>query len=93
MVKCYKGDVGTEIQVDCGTDITGAASCKLLIRKPDRSVVEWPAEVYEAQYLRYIVEEGDFDQAGIYLLQAIIGLNSWTGSGKTTTFTIYEKFK
>jgi len=92
--KHYVGEVGTELIVNCGKDLTGAASIKMSVRKPNGCVVEWVAEqVFQnKQAMRYILQDGDFDVAGEYKLQAVVDLGGWIGRGRTSTFLVYEKF-
>jgi len=93
MVKCYKGDIGTEIRVDCGVDISSASRYKLVVKKASKETVEWDAEIYDSTYLTYIVQSGDFNRAGTYLLQAKITQGNWSGLGETTSFEVHDPFK
>lgn len=90
--KMYKGDVGTEILVDCGTDITAATVKKLKVKRPDNSEIEWEASVDKKKYLRYIVQAGDFDSSGKYFLQAYIEMPSGKWSGETASFVIRSAY-
>jgi len=93
--KHYVGEVGTELVVRCGRDLTGAASLKLSVKRPDGSVVEWTAEqAYQRKdSIRYITKPGDFTVPGEYQLQSKVYLNGWLGKGKTTKFLIYNRFE
>lgn len=86
--KYYIGDVGTEIIVDTCENITSAISAKLLVQKPDRSNHEWIGIVFEDTKIRYIVKEGDFDQVGVYLVQAFVATSDWSGRGNSTRFKV-----
>jgi len=92
--KHYVGEVGTEIIVNCGKNLTGAAFLKMSVRKPSGCVVEWIAEqvFQDKQAMRYLIQEGDFDSAGEYKLQAVVNLGGWIGRGRTASFLVYEKF-
>jgi hypothetical protein len=92
--KHYVGEVGTELVVKCGRDLTGAASLKLSVKRPDGSVVEWTGEraFQRKDSIRYITKRGDFNVAGEYELQSKVDLNGWEGKGKTAKFLIYEQF-
>lgn len=90
----YIGEVGTEIIVDCGVDITGATNTKLKIKKPDGTEVEWVAIVYNSNYLKYISIAGDFNIAGDYYLNSYIETTGgWDGHGETAIFRIYALYE
>jgi len=93
--KHYVGEVGTEILVNCGKDVTGAAELKMSVKKPNGCVVEWIAEqvAQNKRAIRYILEAGDFDISGEYQLQSVIILGGWEGRGKTAKFLVYDKFQ
>jgi len=92
MAKHYVGNIGTEIIVNCGTDISGATAQSLKVKKPSGAIVNWLATIYNTNFLKYSVASRDFDEAGVYELQAYIVMPSWIGRGETTTFTIYKSF-
>lgn len=88
----YQGDVGLEILVDCGCDITGATNAALVVRTPSGAVRLWPAEVADARCLRYRTRPGDLAESGTYRLQASLSTGDWTGLGKTAGFRVTPKF-
>lgn len=92
MTRHYIGEIGTEIIVDIGVDITGATPTKLKVKKPDGTEVEWTATVYNSNYLKYTSLIGDFNISGTYSLQASLTLSGWTGLGDVATFEIYDPF-
>lgn len=95
--KIYLGDIGLAIVLDVGEDITGATGAKMIVKKPDGTIVEWDAEVHtvsdETRYVRYYTQAGDLDQKGRYRVQAYLTLSGWTGRGETATFRVYDVFK
>jgi len=92
--KSYVGDIGTEIIVDVGCDITDATEHKLLIKKPDLTEEEWtPTSIFGTQYLTYTVADGDFDQAGKYKLQAWVKTPDGEWYGETAEFRVYDEFR
>lgn len=93
MSAIYVGDVGTEIEVDCGVDISGATSTKISVRKPDGSEVEWSATPKGTTKLSKICAIGDLDQVGVYLIQAVVATPSWNGRGQTAQFSVLQKFE
>lgn len=95
MGKIYKDDVGTEIILDCETDITNALSFIIKVRKPDKTEVEWVAELKpnETTKMRYFIQEGDLDQKGKYFVQAYPDLDTWQGRGETAEIIVYDHYK
>jgi len=91
--KYYVDDVGTTILVDVGSDVSEATECLLYVRKPNGTVVTWIAAVSGAEEISYVVQDGDWDLAGIYMLQAYVVTPAWSGRGSTATFTVYTDFK
>ena len=92
MAKYYVGDIGTEIIVNCGTDISTATAQSLKVKKPSGAIVSWSATVYNINFLKHSVVAGDFDEVGTYELQSHIVMSTWSGRGETTRFTINQKF-
>ncbi len=92
----YQGDVGLEILVDCGRDLTGAVSPTLRVRVPSGATRSWPATVagsgQDAAKLRYVTRSGDLAEAGVYKLQAALTLGDWSGLGRTASFTVRPQF-
>ena len=86
--KHYVNEVGTPVVVDCGSAITGATSLALKVKKPDGTLVSWTPTIYETNYLKYIVQSGDFNLSGTYYLQASLTLGGWSGLGETASFQI-----
>jgi len=91
--KVYKGDIGTDIILDCVTDISSATTREILVKKPDGSTVTWAATAEGATSIKYTVQSGDLSAAGLYLLQASIVTPSWSGRGETFELRVYDHFK
>ena len=89
--KIYVGDIGTEILIDMQEDISMATEHDLLVKKPDGSIVEWPATTINNN-LKYICKGGDLDQKGTYKIQPKIKVNGWSGLGETVSFQVYDKW-
>ncbi len=92
MGKCFVGDVGTLLIVDCKKTITGATGILLKVRKPDETEHDWSATIYDTSKIQYTVQAGDFDQAGDYRIQSYLTLGSWVGRGHTFVLTVYSTF-
>jgi|LGOV01.1.fsa_nt_gb hypothetical protein len=93
MVKHYVDMVGVNVIVDCGANITGATDTKLKVEKPDGTEVEWPATIYNENFLKYVSVADDFDQEGEYRIQAFITLGDFIGPGDTDLVTIYAEYQ
>lgn len=92
--KSYVGDIGTVITVDCGVDISDATAVKLLILKPGSSTeVEWVAEIYNTNYIRYTTVAGDFSIKGTYNLQSFVDTPSGEWRGETVKFKVNDEFQ
>ena len=93
MAKVYKDDIGTDIIVDTGVDISTATSVALKVTKPDGTTETWTGSVYSSNYVKFSSVAATFDQAGVYLLQAYVVMTAWTGHGNTTKFKVYDTYK
>lgn len=90
--RSYVGDVGTVVLVETNADLSAATSCKLMVRKPNvAEPVEWTATDDDTK-VRYVIQSGDLDAPGDYLIQPLVTLPSGTWRGETFTWTIYEAF-
>lgn len=95
MSEYYVGDVGTEVTVETGEDLSSATVTVLKVKKPDDAIsaeVTWSGTVYDTTKIRYIIANGDWDQSGRYLLQSYVELPTWQGRGDTVAFEIKKKF-
>ena len=89
MGKSYVGEIGKEIVVDCGIDLSAFDPPLVLsVRKPDGTEVEWTGSAYDTTKIRYVTVEDDLDQAGNYHVQADVdGLIS-----ETAVFKIHKRY-
>lgn len=98
MSKNYVGDVGTEILVDVGSPVDTATTLKFYVKKPSGKEIEWEAELgpvnAQGQYttMRYVVQPGDWDEPGFWILQAYVVLPSWSGRGDSVKFKLEPEF-
>lgn len=88
MTKVYVGDVGTEITLDCGTDVSAATQKKIVVRKPSGARLEWTASLQGSNYIKYVTQAGDIDMSGVWKLQAAIDLPEWSGTGEVALLVI-----
>lgn len=89
--KVYVGDIGTDVILDVGQDITGA-TVSIAVRKPSGATVDWPSAVYSATAVRHTTVAGDLDVPGAYRVQPVVALSSgdWSGRGETAEFLVYD---
>jgi len=81
------GDVSTNLQVtikESGTaiDISAATQTSLLLTKPSGTLVQWTAAFVtdgSNGQIDYDTSSGDFDEVGLWRLQAYVVSPTWTG--------------
>lgn len=93
MGKIYVGDVGTEIILDCGADISNATVREIVARKPNGQVVTWAATASGTNAIKRTVQAGDIDVAGRWMLQAKVVTPTWSGLGETFAMTAHSAFE
>jgi len=97
--KNYVNDVGTEILVDTGSDLSTATELALYVRKPSGKAVTWAGTLGPINpqgvkvYIKYIVETGDWDEPGWWSLQSYVKITAWEGRGETVKFQLFPEFK
>ena len=90
--KYYVGDIGTDIIVDCGQSISDATIKQIKYKKPDGTIGYWEADIYQNNYLKYTTEENDWDQHGVWYVNAYVEMTAWKGRGETDRFTLDDPF-
>ena len=99
MDKIYVGDIGTDIILDAGQDITGATVSIAVLKPGATGETAWSGTVYAldeaAQYVRHTAEADDLDVPGVYRVQPVIALagSAWSGRGETAEFRVFDKQK
>jgi len=92
MSKFYKNSIGVSVIVDTSLDTAGA-TLELIVKKPDDTTVTWTGLAEELTKIKYVIQLGDWDQAGTYLLQAKITFADKILLGETVQFEVLEQFK
>ena len=77
----FVGDVGTEIVLNCGVDISASTVRKIIVRKPNGQRVEWIADPFGVDAITYTTLVGDISHVGQMTLQAYIEMPGWKGYG------------
>lgn len=94
--KHYVGEIGTNVILNVGVDISASTAAEIHVKKPDGTTVTWSPTVYtfngDTFFLKYTTTTGDFDQVGKYKVQPYVVLPDWKGYGKTSYFLIYPLF-
>jgi len=90
MAIIFKGDIGTKIKLNAGTDISNATVCKIKYRKPGGATGEWDAIIEDTNYAYYVIQDGDLDVAGTWKIQLYIDLGSWKGYGSIVGFMVRD---
>jgi hypothetical protein len=85
----FLNDIGTLINVDVGSDITGATVHQIKYIKPDGSSGNWDATV-STQYLQYTTADGDLDELGDWEVQAYVETASGKWHGEVTRFKVLK---
>lgn len=91
--KICVGDIGTEILVNMGRDISTANQHFFCIKKPSGVETQWAAIKVGKTELKYIIQRNDLNEVGTYILQVYIQLPAWAGRSTSVSFVVYEKFK
>jgi hypothetical protein len=92
--KPFVGDIGTDIILDVGEDISGA-TISILVIKPNGVTATWQGSVFTVNTIstaiRYKTVDGDFDMPGIYRVQPVVTLSdgSWSGRGNFSEFEVF----
>lgn len=93
----YVGDIGTIINLDTQSDLTGATTLEMEIKKPSGATVTKTAAIpvgLDATdgIITYATIAGDFDEAGKYYIQAHIASASTDHLGATASFEVKAAF-
>ena len=91
--KAFKGDIGTKIQLDAGSDISTGDVFKIYYEKPNGVTGIWPAELEGTQIIYYItLTASDLDQVGEWKFQIYVELPTpWKGRGDIASLQVYDK--
>ena len=87
----YIGDIGTRIKMTLKEDLSDQDGHQFNVKKPDATTYVWLTTLTEItankEYtLHYDIVSGDFDQAGDYLIQALM-----TFSGTPQNYAVTKK--
>jgi hypothetical protein len=92
MSKVYVGDVGTEIVVNCGVNISSATEMSIKARKPSGAMVTLSAVLSGQNYMKHVTTEGEMNEPGNWQLQAYVDMPTWRGLGETAILPVLPPF-
>jgi len=92
------GDTGTVLLFTILEDnvpapISDATTKKVKFRKPDGTSIERDVDFLTDGTdgkLKYVTASSDFDQAGVWELQAYVELSDWTGRSSIASLRVYD---
>lgn len=95
VIKHYIGEVGKTIIINCGEDISGATTAKIMVKKPDGSTSEWVATVYamggRCNYIKYVtIGEDIVDENADGSIDDVCILSRVPIEADKTTVKIYD---
>ena len=91
MIELHVGDVGTEIVLDCWTNVSNSTLCEIIAKKPDESRVHWTASVADETSIKYVVQAGDLNVAGNWRLQTYVEFQNGKWRGTPTKMKVRNK--
>lgn len=81
MADIYKGDLGIKLILDVGVDISSATRMSILYRKPYGGTGTWAAVMETGTSVSYTSLTDEFNEVGIWKVQARVTTPLWTQSG------------
>lgn len=92
--KIYQHDSSVEFIINIGCSTDGASDTHFEITKPSGATVTWLASVKDSTSLNYYTTDQDLDEAGTYVLQAVVAWGDTSvHRGESVKFKVYENFK
>lgn len=90
MSAIYKNDIGTELILDCGVDVSTATVRKIRAKMPGGGLKEFVAAANTSDTIRYVLLDGDFNVAGIWYVQSYVEMPGWIGRGEWVQITVKD---
>lgn len=86
----FVGDIGVQLKLDAGIDISSNTTLRIRYEKPDKTVGFWTATVSDTNFALYTTLEDDLDQGGEWVLQIFIITSSYTAHGQKATLEVID---
>lgn len=66
----FKDDVGVELRIYTGADLSTVSSMVLKVKKPSQTIDSWVPTIAldNSKYAVYITDENDLNEVGVYLI-------------------------
>lgn len=93
MTKHYVGEVGTQILLDTETALATATLVAIKVEKPDGTTATWTGAVASSTKISYTLTASDFDQAGLYKMQAYVEVDTVKWYGETFEMVVYDVYE
>ena len=93
MAKHYKREVGTVVTLDCGVDVSAGTTLEIEVEKPDGTLDTWTGAVDGTTGVKYTLTSSDFDQTGLYKMQAHVTAANGEWFGETVEIYVYDDFE
>lgn len=87
MSTMFEGDQGTELVLDCGTDISTASGLKIIARRPDGLRVEWLAVLDGTNSVMYVIQPGEL-KVGCWQFQSYVEMGGGKWYGEVVKHTV-----
>ena len=84
----YIGDIGTEIVLDLGEDVTAATVRSIVAMKPDYTHVHWTATADGTTAIKNVTQAGDLDTLGVWDIQPYVEMPAWKGFGDVVQLVV-----
>jgi hypothetical protein len=78
----FVGDIGVQLKLNAGIDISNYTTLQIRYRKPTGVVGSWTATVSGTNYAIYDTLAGDLDVSGVWIVQIYIITSAYTAYGK-----------
>ena len=78
----YVNDIGTELVLDCGVNISTATLMKVLARNPSGGKKTWVASLNTTTSIKYVLQAGDMAVPGKWKVQSYVEMPGWSGRGE-----------
>lgn len=93
MAKVYIGDIGTQISLNIGEDISTSIIRRIYYLKNNGKEGYWNATLdADNQTLSYITKAKDLNNAGTWKLQGYVEMEGWSGLSETVTLVVNKRF-
>ena len=103
MGKHYVGEVGTEILLDTGIDITDITVARIYYQKPGKIAGTWEGVLLDSfsniakkigtYYVSYTLAGTDMNVSGLWQLQAVVANTAGTWFGETAEMNVHATFE